>query len=115
MSETAQAPAPAAPPASPDVPQAPPGFFARAEHAAGHAIEQMLPGHGDSAPAGVTGEPQQAVQTSALHAHAAQVLDLVRAILELEADHYGQAGLDGLAVKALRVAGSVAAIAGLAG
>ena len=87
---------------------APPGFFARA----GHAVEQMLPGHNTAGP--VELHPSAEAVTAALHGHAAEVLDLVKTILELEADHHGQAGLDGLAVKALRVAGSVASIAGLA-
>ena len=85
-----------------------PGFFARAEH----AVEQILPGHNTAGPAELHPSPEAV--TAALHGHAAQVLDLVRAILELEAAHGGQGGLDGLAVKALRVAGSVAGIAGLA-
>ena len=112
MSEP-QAPAPAAAPGSAhaldtEASALPPGFFARAEH----AVEQILPGHNTAVPAELHPSPEAV--TAALHGHAAQVLDLVRAILELEAAHGGQAGLDGLAVKALRVAGSVAGIAGLA-
>lgn len=114
MTEQAPAPAPVPGPAHAlDVEaSALPGFFSRAEH----AIEQMLPGHGAaSAAAPVELHPSPEAVTAALHGHAAAVFDLVRTILELEASHGGQAGLDGLAVKALRVAGGVVSIAGLAG
>ena len=111
MSEP-QAPAPVPGPAHAlDVEaSAPPGFFARAEH----VVEQILPGHNTAAAAPVELRPSPEAVTAALHGHAADVLGLVRDILELEAAHGGQAGLDGLAVKALRVAGSVAGIAELA-